>query len=80
MLLVLGAVTLIALMLPGQGALTDWWRNLAVPFFGTGRWLLPFVLLLSGWYLEWGPGKRARRAVGPDAPGDRDGLHRRSSA
>ena len=56
-LLVLGAVTLIALMLPGQGALTDWWRNLAVPFFGTGRWLLPFVLLLSGWYLEWGPGK-----------------------
>ena len=56
-LLVLGAVTLIALMLPGQGALTDWWRNLAVPYFGTGRWLLPFVLLLSGWYLEWGPGK-----------------------
>src|SRR5262245_66502544 len=34
-LLVLGAVTLIALMLPGQGALTDWWRNLAVPYFGT---------------------------------------------
>ena len=56
-LLVLGAVTLIALMLPGQGALTDWWRNLSVPYFGTGRWLLPFVLLLSGWYLEWGPGK-----------------------
>jgi S-DNA-T family DNA segregation ATPase FtsK/SpoIIIE len=56
-LLVLGAVTLIALMLPGQGALTDWWRNLAVPYFGTGRWLLPFVLLLCGWYLEWGPGK-----------------------
>src|SRR6478609_9726878 len=56
-LLVLGAVTLIALMLPGQGALTDWWRNLAVPYFGAGRWLLPFVLLLSGWYLEWGPGK-----------------------
>jgi S-DNA-T family DNA segregation ATPase FtsK/SpoIIIE len=56
-LLVLGAVTLIALMLPGQGALTDWWRNLAVPYFGTGRWLLPFVLLLSGWYLEWGPGR-----------------------
>ncbi len=56
-LLVLGAVTLIALLLPGEGALTDWWRNLAVPFFGTGRWLLPFVLLLSGWYLEWGPGR-----------------------
>jgi hypothetical protein len=56
-LLVLGAVTLIALLLPGEGALTDWWRNLAVPYFGTGRWLLPFVLLLSGWYLEWGPGR-----------------------
>ena len=56
-LLVLGAVTLIALLLPGQGSLTDWWRNLSVPFFGTGRWLLPFVLLLSGWYVEWGPGK-----------------------
>ena len=56
-LLVLGAVTLIALLLPGEGALTDWWRNLAVPYFGTGRWLLPFVLLISGWYLEWGPGR-----------------------
>ncbi len=56
-LLVLGAVTLIALMLPGQGALTDWWRNLSVPYFGTGRWLLPFVLLITGWYLEWGPGR-----------------------
>ena len=56
-LLGLGAVTLIALLLPGEGSLTDWWRNLSVPFFGTGRWLLPFVLLLSGWYLEWGPGK-----------------------
>jgi S-DNA-T family DNA segregation ATPase FtsK/SpoIIIE len=56
-LLVMGAVTLIALVLPGQGALTDLWRNLAVPFFGTGRWLLPPVLLVAGWYLEWGPGR-----------------------
>jgi DNA segregation ATPase FtsK/SpoIIIE, S-DNA-T family len=56
-LLGLGAVTLIALLLPGEGSLTDWWRNLSVPFFGTGRWLLPFVLLLAGWYVEWGPGK-----------------------
>src|SRR5215203_6224770 len=56
-LLVMGAVTLIALMLPGQGALTDWWRDFAVPYFGTGRWALPLVLLVSGWYLEWGPGK-----------------------
>ena len=56
-LLALGAVTLIALLLPGEGSLTDWWRNVSVPFFGTGRWLLPAVLLLSGWYVEWGPGK-----------------------
>ncbi|HEX5826537.1 MAG TPA: DNA translocase FtsK 4TM domain-containing protein [Candidatus Limnocylindrales bacterium] len=56
-LLVLGAVTAIALLLPGQGALTDGWRNVSVPFFGSGRWALPAVLLLAGWYLEWGPGK-----------------------
>jgi len=53
----MGAVTAIALLLPGQGALTDGWRNFSVPFFGSGRWLLPAVLLLAGWYLEWGPGK-----------------------
>jgi S-DNA-T family DNA segregation ATPase FtsK/SpoIIIE len=58
-LLGLGAVTLIALLLPGQGSLTDGWNSLSGPFFGTGRWLLPFVLLLSGWYVEWGPGKEA---------------------
>jgi hypothetical protein len=57
-LLVLGAVLLIALALPGQGALTDWWRDAIVPFFGAGRWLLPFFLLAAGWYVEWGPGKR----------------------
>jgi S-DNA-T family DNA segregation ATPase FtsK/SpoIIIE len=56
-LLGLGAVTLIALVLQGQGKLTDAWRDLSVPFFGTGRWLLPFVLLLAGWYVEWGPGR-----------------------
>ena len=58
-LLGLGAVTLIALALPGEGSLTDWWRNLSVPFFGTGRWLLPPVLLIAGWYVEWGPGRMA---------------------
>jgi DNA segregation ATPase FtsK/SpoIIIE, S-DNA-T family len=57
-LLVLGAVTLIALALPGQGALTDWWRDSIAPWFETGRWLLPFLLLGAGWYLEWGPGTK----------------------
>ena len=74
----LGAVTLIALMLPGQGALTDWWRNLAVPCFGTGRWLLPFVLLLSGWYLEWGPGKEPGAPWGATLLGIGHGLRRRA--
>jgi S-DNA-T family DNA segregation ATPase FtsK/SpoIIIE len=55
-LLMLGAISLIALALPG-GSLTDWWRNLTVPFFGAARFLFPLVLLLAGWYVEWGPGR-----------------------
>jgi DNA translocase FtsK/SpoIIIE-like protein len=57
-LLVLGAVTLIALVLQGQGALTQWWIGTVGPWFGSLRWLLPFLLLGAGWYLEWGPGSR----------------------
>jgi S-DNA-T family DNA segregation ATPase FtsK/SpoIIIE len=52
-LLVLGAMTLIALALPGEGALTSWWTSVFAPWFGAMRWLLPFVLLAAGWYLEW---------------------------
>jgi hypothetical protein len=44
-MMALGAITLIALILPGQGALTDWWRDSIAPWFETGRWLLPFLLL-----------------------------------
>ncbi len=58
-LLALGAVTLIALTLPGEGTLTTWWRNAFAPFFGAGRWILPFVLLAAGIYVE-----RARSAGG----------------
>lgn len=58
-LLVLGAMTLIALLPTTRGgSLTGWWTNLFAPWFGTMRWLLPFFLLASGWWLEWGPGKR----------------------
>jgi len=57
-LLVLGAMTLIALTLPGQGALTGWWTGVFSPWFGTMRWVAPFLLLLAGWWLEWGPGTR----------------------
>ncbi|MES2208845.1 MAG: DNA translocase FtsK [Chloroflexota bacterium] len=64
MLLVLGAVTLIALVLPGQGRLTDWWIGSVGPWFGSLRWLLPFLLLGAGWYLEWGPGTRPQSGWG----------------
>ncbi|HET7702162.1 MAG TPA: DNA translocase FtsK 4TM domain-containing protein [Candidatus Limnocylindrales bacterium] len=62
--LVMGAVTLIALALPGQGALTDWWRDSIAPWFETGRWLLPFLLLGAGAYLEVGPGRRPNSGWG----------------
>jgi S-DNA-T family DNA segregation ATPase FtsK/SpoIIIE len=51
-LLSFGAVTLIALALPGEGTLTTWWRNVFAPWFGTGRWALPFALLAAGVYVE----------------------------
>ncbi|MEO5883960.1 MAG: DNA translocase FtsK 4TM domain-containing protein [Candidatus Limnocylindrales bacterium] len=57
LLMALGAITLIALILPGEGALTDWWRDSIAPWFETGRWLLPFLLLGAGWYIAAGPGK-----------------------
>jgi S-DNA-T family DNA segregation ATPase FtsK/SpoIIIE len=57
-LLVVGAMTLIALTLPGEGSLTSWWTGVFAPWFGTMRWLLPFFLLAAGWWLEWGPGRR----------------------
>ena len=55
-LLVLAAVTLIA-FLPGEGSVTRWFRDTVGPWFGTSRWLLPFILAATGWYIEWGPGK-----------------------
>src|SRR5688572_1277170 len=56
-LMAIGAITLIALLLPGEGALTDWWRDSIAPWFETGRWLFPFLLLGGGWYIAAGPGK-----------------------
>ena len=55
-LLVLAAVTLIA-FLPGEGSVTRWFRDTVGPWFGSLRWLLPFLLAATGWYIEWGPGK-----------------------
>ena len=56
-MMALGAITLIALILPGEGSLTDWWRDSIAPWFETGRWLLPFLLLGGGWYVAGGPGR-----------------------
>jgi S-DNA-T family DNA segregation ATPase FtsK/SpoIIIE len=55
--LILGAFTLIALVLPGQGSLNTWWIGTVGPWFGSLRWLLPFLLMAAGWYVEWGPGQ-----------------------
>ena len=49
--LILGVITLIALLLPGEGRLTDWWRNAVVPWFGASRRLLPAVLIGIGLYI-----------------------------
>jgi S-DNA-T family DNA segregation ATPase FtsK/SpoIIIE len=63
-LLVLGAVTLIALLLPGQGTLTNWWNVAVGPWVGSMRWILPFLLMGAGWYLEWGGGTRPNSGWG----------------
>jgi S-DNA-T family DNA segregation ATPase FtsK/SpoIIIE len=57
-LLVLGVMTFIAL-LPGgdKGYLFRWWTDTFAPWFGSLRWLLPFLLVGVGWWIEWGPGK-----------------------
>src|SRR4051794_41663830 len=54
-LLLLGVVTLIMIFLPAsQGSLTDWAQRTVNPLFGTGRWILPLILIGSGAYVEWG--------------------------
>jgi S-DNA-T family DNA segregation ATPase FtsK/SpoIIIE len=50
-MLILGIMLLIGLFIPTGGSLTDFIRNMVAPWFGTMRWLLPFVLLTLGYYL-----------------------------
>jgi S-DNA-T family DNA segregation ATPase FtsK/SpoIIIE len=56
---VTGAVLLIGLVLPGDGTLTDWIRDVVGPWFGTGRWVLPFLLIAAGVYVERAGGPRS---------------------
>ncbi len=56
--LVLGVVILVGLLLPGKGALTDWIINVIAPWFGTGRWLLPILLIGLGIHIERARGPR----------------------
>lgn len=49
--LILGVTILIGLTLK-KGQLTDLEMNLIAPWFGSMRWLLPFILIPLGYYLE----------------------------
>jgi len=55
-LLVIGAVTLIALLLPAGGVLNRYVSEILRPAFGQGAWLLPLVLIAAGFLVERGPG------------------------
>ena len=61
----LGAVTLIA-FLPGEGSVTTWFRETVGPWFGTLRWLLPFLLARHRLVHRVGPGQGAGVGLGPD--------------
>jgi DNA segregation ATPase FtsK/SpoIIIE-like protein len=50
-LMLLGVATLIALILPGEGKLTDMWRDSIAPWVGAGRRILPFLMLAVGWWM-----------------------------
>jgi S-DNA-T family DNA segregation ATPase FtsK/SpoIIIE len=54
-LLVGGAVTLIALFLPGQGVFNRYVTDLLRPAFGGGAWLLPVLLIVAGAFIERAP-------------------------
>ncbi|MGH2406647.1 MAG: DNA translocase FtsK 4TM domain-containing protein [Candidatus Limnocylindrales bacterium] len=54
-LLVFGAVTLIALFLPGQGIFNRYVNEILRPAFGQGAWLLPLLLIVAGAFIERAP-------------------------
>jgi S-DNA-T family DNA segregation ATPase FtsK/SpoIIIE len=52
LLLVLGAVTLVALLFPAQGLLSGYVDNVLRPNFGVGAWLLALLLIVAGLFVE----------------------------
>jgi DNA segregation ATPase FtsK/SpoIIIE, S-DNA-T family len=54
-LLVLGAVTLIALLLPEAGILNRYVTEVLRPAFGQGAWLLAVLLIVAGAFVERAP-------------------------
>ncbi|HUG47586.1 MAG TPA: DNA translocase FtsK 4TM domain-containing protein [Candidatus Limnocylindria bacterium] len=54
-LLVLGAVSLIALLLPEAGMLNRYVTDVLRPAFGQGAWLLAVLLLVAGIFVERAP-------------------------
>jgi S-DNA-T family DNA segregation ATPase FtsK/SpoIIIE len=68
-LLVLGVITMVMIFLPAEtGTLTEWAQRTVNPFFGSGRYLLPALLIIGGAYVEWGtapaPGWQWRLVAG----------------
>jgi S-DNA-T family DNA segregation ATPase FtsK/SpoIIIE len=53
--LVVGAVSGIALLLPGEGLLNQYVSGVLRPAFGQGAWLLPILLILAGVFIERAP-------------------------
>ena len=60
-LAVTGVVLAVGLALPGRGLIADVLRDLVAPWFGTGRWLLPIILITTGLWIE----RRAAHASRP---------------
>ena len=52
LLLILGAVTLVALLFPAQGLLSRYVDDILRPNFGVGAWLLALLLIVAGIFVE----------------------------
>jgi DNA segregation ATPase FtsK/SpoIIIE, S-DNA-T family len=55
LLLVIGAVTLVALLLPQAGILNRYVADVLRPAFGQGAWLLAVLLIVAGAFVERAP-------------------------